>query len=311
MNVSLWIGFAVLTAAALALDLGVFQRRSHEMKLKEAALFSVFWVGLAVIFNVGVWHYKGLDTAMTFMTAYLIELALSVDNLFVFLMLFGYFKVPKTYQHRVLFWGIIGAVVMRAIFIVAGIALISRFEWLLYVLGGFLIIVGIRMMIKKDEEVHPENNPILKLLRRFIPVTNHYVEGHFVAREAGRLMVTPLFVVLVAVETTDVIFAVDSIPAVLAISLDPFVVFTSNIFAILGLRSFYFLLSGIMPFFHYLHYGVSGILVFIGVKMLISKYYHVPIALTLGLMAALIFGSMVISILRPKPSEVEENKEAV
>ncbi|HEX4923944.1 MAG TPA: TerC family protein [Bdellovibrionales bacterium] len=294
-----WIGFAVLVVVALVLDLGVFQRKSHKMKLKEAALFSLFWVSLGLIFNVWVYYSRGGEPAMTFLTAYLVELSLSVDNLFVFLMLFSYFKVPEKLQHRVLFWGIIGAVVMRAIFIVAGIALINKFHWLLYVLGGFLVFVGIRMMFKSDEDVHPENNPMLILLRKVVPVTPDYREGKFIVHEEGKWWVTPLFVVLIAVETTDVIFAVDSIPAVLAISLDPYIVFTSNIFAILGLRSFFFLLSGIMPFFHYLHYGVSAILIFIGIKMLGSSYFHVPIAITLSLMATLIFGSVALSLLMP------------
>lgn len=304
-----WVGFAVLVVVALILDLGVFQRKSHKMKLKEAALFSLFWVSLGLVFNVWVFHTRGGDAAMTFLTAYLVELSLSVDNLFVFLMLFSYFKVPEKLQHRVLFWGIIGAVVMRAIFIVAGIALINKFHWLLYVLGAFLIVVGFRMMFKNDEDVHPENNPMLKLLRKIVPVTPDYREGKFIVHEENKWWVTPLFVVLIAVETTDVIFAVDSIPAVLAISLDPYIVFTSNIFAILGLRSFFFLLSGIMPFFHYLHYGVSAILIFIGIKMLGSSYFHVPIAFTLGLMATLIFGSVALSFLMPPKDAKSEGKK--
>lgn len=296
---NLWVAFSALVVVALVLDLGVFQNKSKTMTLKAAAFFSIFWISLAAAFNIGIYYYQGANQAMTFLTGYLVELSLSVDNLFVFLMLFSYFKVPSQLQHRVLFWGIIGAVIFRAIFIVAGIALISKFGWLLYVLGAFLIIIGIKMMFKSDEEVHPEHNPILKLLRKLMPVTSTYEEGHFVVRKEGRLWATPLLVVLVAVETTDVIFAVDSIPAVLAITLDPFIVFTSNIFAILGLRSFFFLLSGIMGFFHYLSYGVSAILVFIGAKMLISDYYHVPISVTLSTMATLIFVSIVLSLLMP------------
>ncbi|MEQ1877079.1 MAG: TerC family protein [Bdellovibrionia bacterium] len=296
----LWIAFSAVILVAVVLDLGVFQKKNKTMTLRSAALFSVFWVSLAVAFNIGVYYEKGATQAMTFLTGYIVELSLSVDNLFVFLMLFSYFKVPPMLQHRVLIWGIIGAMIFRAIFIVAGIALISKFGWLMYVLGGFLVVIGIKMFFKgDDDEVDPEHNPVLRLLRKFMPVTSTYEGNRFFVPKEGRLWATPLFVVLIAVETTDVIFAVDSIPAVLAITLDPFIVFTSNIFAILGLRSFFFLLSGIMRFFHYLSYGVSAILVFIGVKMLIADYYHVPIAVTLSTMAGLLFVSIVLSILRP------------
>jgi tellurite resistance protein TerC len=305
----MWILFAVVVVIALVLDLGLFQKRPHAMKFKEALLYSIGWVLLAALFNLAILKTKGSQPAIEFLSGYLIELALSVDNLFVFIMLFSYFKVKEAYQHRVLFWGIVGAVVFRAVFILAGLSLIHRFEWLLYVLGALLIFLGIRMIFKKDEDIHPESNPIIKWTRKVIPVSKADPQGHFFVRHNSKRMATPLLIVLIAVETTDVIFAIDSIPAVLAVTLDPFIVFTSNIFAILGLRSFYFLLSRLLPYFHFLHYGVSAILVFIGSKMLLTQIYGIKIhvALTLGIMSALVGFSVLLSVLFPRKKEEQRS----
>lgn len=263
----LWIGFNVFVLAMLALDLGVFHRKAHVVKIKEALIWSAVWIALALLFNVGVYYWRGPQTALEFLTGYLLEKSLSVDNVFVFLLIFSYFRVPALCQHKVLFWGILGALIMRTVFIAAGIRLIQQFHWVIYVFGAFLIFTGIKMALQKDKEIYPEKNPVIKLFRRLMPVTqDHDEESRFFVRKAGRLHATPLFVALLVVETTDVIFAVDSIPAILAITRDPFIVYTSNVFAILGLRALYFALAGIMPMFHYLHYGLSAILVFVGVK---------------------------------------------
>jgi tellurite resistance protein TerC len=247
-----WLGFFAIVGSMLALDLFVFNRKAHEIKFKEAILTSLFWIGLSLVFNVGVYYMYGSQKALEFFTGFIIEKSLSVDNLFVFIMVFSYFNVPSVYQHKILFWGIIGAIVMRAIFIFTGVAIIQKFSWVIFVFGGLLIYTGFKMAFEKEKELHPEKNPVLRLMKRFIPLTNSHQGGHFFIKEGVQWMATPLFVVLLVVETTDVIFAVDSIPAILAISHDPFIVFTSNIFAILGLRALYFALSGLMPMFHYL-----------------------------------------------------------
>jgi len=309
-SVFIWAAFAVFILLMLALDLGVFHRRAHVVALREALVWSAVWIGLALAFNVGVYLWRGPQTALEFLTGYLIEKSLSVDNIFVFLLLFQYFQVPAEYQHRVLFWGILGALVMRAVFILGGIALIHRFHWVVYVFGAVLIVSGVRMAFQKGKEVHPERNPVLRLLRRFLPVSATYIGGRFFVRSAGRWMATPLLVVLVAVETTDLVFAVDSIPAILAITLDPFIVYSSNVFAILGLRALYFALAGIMHLFHYLHYGLSVVLVFVGVKMCLSPFVKVPVTLSLGVVAAVLTVSVVLSLLRPAPAAVPTDPSA-
>jgi len=299
-NIWLWIGFNAFVVTMLALDLFVFHRKTHEIKVKEALLWSAFWIFLALLFNIGIYFYQGKQLALEFFAGYLIEKALSIDNLFVFILIFSYFKVPAKYQHKVLFWGILGALVMRAAFIAGGIALIKNFHGIIYVFGAFLIFTGIKMVMEKDKEIHPENNVILKLFRKVMPVTPDFVEGKFFVIKDGRRFATPLFIVLLIVETTDLVFAVDSIPAVLAITHDPFIVYTSNVFAILGLRSLYFALAGTIHLFHYLHYGLSAILVFVGTKMLISDFYKVPIVVSLVVIASLLTASVVASLLDPK-----------
>ncbi len=301
-NLSVWVGFNMLVLAMLALDLGVFHRKAHIVRIKEALAWSGFWIALAILFSVGVYYLRGPQTALEFATGYLLEKSLSVDNIFVFLLTFSYFKVPALYQHKVLFWGILGALIMRAIFIAAGVTLLQQFHWVIYLFGAFLMFTGIKMAMHKDKEIHPENNPVLKLFRRIMPVTQEYEESRFFARRGGRVLATPLFVVLLVVETTDVVFAVDSIPAVLAITQDPFIVYSSNVFAILGLRALYFALAGIMQLFHYLHYGLSGILVFVGVKMVIVDIYEIPIGIALGVVAGILLLSVMASIMRPHGS---------
>ncbi len=296
----LWVVFGVIVLVMMALDLGVFHRRAHAIRFKEALAWSGVWVGLALGFMVLVWVWRGRELAIQFLTGYLIEESLSVDNLFVFLLIFSYFKVDAGHQHRVLFWGILGAMLFRLAFIFAGVALIERFHWLIYVFGGVLIVSGIKMALEKDKEIHPEKNPVLKLFRKFVPITPQYHGSKFFVIEAGRRMATPLAVVLVVVETTDLIFAVDSIPAVLAITRDPFIVYTSNVFAILGLRAMYFALAGMMDVFHYLHYGLSAILVFVGVKMVGSHFFHIPIGVALGVVAGLLALSVIASLLWPQ-----------
>lgn len=299
-----WILFNLFVLVMLALDLGVFHQKAHVVRFKEALGWSVVWIGLALLFNLLIYFWLGPETALQFLAGYVIEKSLSVDNLFVFLLIFSYFSVPSIYQHKILFWGILGALIMRAIFIAAGITLIEKFHWMIYLFGGFLIITGIKMAFQKDKELHPEANPVLRLFRRFVPVTSEYHESRFWVIKDGKRWATPLFVVLLLVETTDVIFAVDSIPAILAVTRDPFIVYTSNVFAILGLRALYFALAGIMQLFHYLHYGLSLILVFVGTKMLISDIYKVPIGIALVVIAGILIVSVVASILRPRPEAV-------
>ena len=288
-----WIGFFAFIIAMLALDLGVLHRRSHVIKTKEAVLMSLFWIGLALVFNLGVWLFMGSEKALEFTAAYTMEKALSVDNLFVFILVFSYFCVPDKWQYKVLFWGVIGALVFRGLFIAAGIALVEQFSWMVYIFGAFLIFTGVKMLLQREKEICPDKNPVIRLFRRFMPVTEEFHEDKFFVRHKGVLMATPLFLAMLFVELTDVVFAVDSIPAVLAISTDPFIVYTSNAFAILGLRSLYFALASTLHAFHYLKYGLAAILAFVGVKMLISDIYHMPVAVSL--MA--ILGILAISIL--------------
>jgi tellurite resistance protein TerC len=298
-KILLWGGFTIFVLGMLLLDLLVFHRKSHEVKLKEALLWSGVWIGLALVFNIGIYIWQGKQPALEFLTGYLIEKSLSVDNIFVFLMVFSYFKVPPKYQHQVLFWGILGALLMRAGFIAGGITLIKHFHWIIYVFGGFLVFTGVKMAMEKDKEIHPEKSLVLRLFHKVMPVRPGYEDSKFFVKKDGRMFATHLFIVLLVVETTDVIFAVDSIPAVLAITQDPFIVYTSNVFAILGLRALYFALSGIMRLFHYLHYGLSAILVFVGSKMLMTGILKIPIGLSLAVVAALLFLSVGASILWP------------
>jgi len=297
----LWIGFNLFVLAMLALDLGVFHRRAHVVSLKESITWTAVWVVLALLFNIGVWHFYGSQKGLEFFTGYLIEKSLSVDNVFVFALLFSYFAVPPKYQHKVLFWGILGALIMRAIMIVAGAALIAKFAWIIYVFGAFLVLTGIKMIFKRGEEIHPERNPVVRWFKKLMPVTADYRADRFFVREGGRLWATPLFVVLLLVEFTDLIFAVDSIPAIFAITTDPFIVYTSNVFAILGLRSLYFALAGVMDKFHYLKIGLGVVLAFVGVKMLLAhSAWKIPTLLALGVVVAILTVSVVVSLLRPK-----------
>ncbi len=269
-TITVWGSFILFVLVMLALDLGVFHRKSHVVSIREALAWSCVWVLLALGFNVGIYYFRGPDLAMQFLAGYLIEKSLSVDNVFVFALLFGYFRVPAMYQHKVLFWGVLSALVMRAVFIAAGVSLMKHFHGVIYIFGAFLVFTAIKMIVKKGEEFDPSKNWLLKLLRKVIPVSNEYSGDRFLTRIDGKWVATPLFVVLMLVETTDVIFAVDSIPAILAVSSDPFIVFTSNVFAMMGLRSLYFALAGMMKSFVYLHYGLAGILGFVGAKMLLS-----------------------------------------
>jgi tellurite resistance protein TerC len=299
-----WILFNLFVVAMLALDLGVLNRRSHHFGFREALAWSGVWIALAAAFAVLVLFWHGRAPALQFVTGYIIELSLSVDNLFVFLVIFRYFKVPGEHQHKVLFWGILGALVMRGTFIVAGVGLITRFHWITYAFGALLVYSGIKLLRQGETEIHPEKNPVLRLFRRAFPVTKEYVGGQFFTRKNG-LYATPLLVVLLVVETSDILFAVDSIPAVLAITLNAFIVYTSNVFAILGLRSMYFALAGMMDLFHYLHYGLSVVLIFIGIKMLGSHYVNIPTEWALAIVLLVLAASILASLANPqkKPAQ--------
>ena len=306
----LYAAFTAMVLGMLALDLGVFHRKAHVISVRESLTWTVIWIVLALCF-AGFVYYRyelltpgaGMTAALQFVTGFLIEKSLSVDNIFVFLLLFGYFRVPAEYQHRVLFWGILGALVFRGIFIALGALLIAKFHFILYLFGIFLVFTGIKMALAKDKEIHPERNPVLRLFRKLMPVTNEYEGQRFVVKRAGKVLATPLLVVLVLVETTDIIFAVDSIPAIFAVTQDPFIVFTANVFAILGLRALYFALAGVMRLFHHLHYGLSVILVFVGIKMLIVDWFKVPIGLSLGVIALVLVLSVVASLVWPKKTD--------
>ncbi|MCL4838764.1 MAG: TerC family protein [Thermoanaerobaculia bacterium] len=296
----LWIGFNLFVLGLLALDLGVFHRRAHEVSFREAAIWSAVWIGLALLFNAAVWHWLGPQKGLEFLTGYLIEKSLSVDNIFVFAILFSYFAVPARYQHRVLFWGILGALLMRAGFIAAGAALLARFHWVIYLFGGFLVVTGLKMAIAPDRGFEPERNPVLRLVRRLVPVADRYHGQRFFVREGGALVATPLFLVLVLVEVTDLIFAVDSIPAVFAVTRDPFIVYTSNVFAILGLRALYFVLAGVMHKFEYLKLGLAAVLVFVGTKMTLVDVYKIPAGVSLGVVAAILAVAVAVSLVRAR-----------
>jgi len=301
-----WILFNLFVIAMLALDLGVLNRRAHTPRLPEALGWSAAWIGLAGAFAVAVFFWHGRVEALQFVTGYVIEITLSVDNLFIFLVIFRYFKVPGEHQHKVLFWGILGALVMRGVFIAAGVSLIRRFDWIVYAFGALLIYSGLKLLRQGDQQINPENNPVLRLVRRVLPITDQYEGGRFFTLRLGggltgkhALYATPLFVVLLVVETSDILVAADSIPAVLAVTLNAFVVYTSNVFAILGLRSMYFVLAEMMDRFHYLHYGLSAVLVLIGLKMIGSHYVNVPTEWTLGIVLAVLGGSIAASLARP------------
>ena len=290
----------------LSLDLGLLNRKAHKIKYREAATWSAVWVTLAMIFAGLVFYYQGTDRGLEFITGYLIELSLSVDNLFVFLLIFSYFKVPNKYQHRVLFWGVMGALVMRLTMIFIGAALINRFHWVIYIFGAFLVYTGLRMFKQEELDIHPEDNPGVRLLTRYVPITRHYEEQKFFTRVNGRLTGTLLLLVLVIVEVTDLVFAVDSIPAIFAITTNTFIVYTSNVFAILGLRSMYFLLAGVVEKFQYLKMGLAIVLTFIGMKMLVVALgVHIPIWISLIFVAVVLLSSVAASLLWPKDAEMD------
>lgn len=310
-----WIGFNALILALLAIDLGVFHRKSHAVSVKEAAIWSVVWISLSLLFNAGIYFLRGAGPALEFFTGYLIEKSLSVDNIFIFVLIFSALKVPALYQHRVLFWGVIGALVMRGALILTGSALLENFHWVFYVFGAFLVFTGLRMAISREKEIAPEKNPALRLVRRLVPVTEDYVRDRFVVKQAGKLLVTPLLLTLVIVETTDLIFALDSIPAIFAVTQDPFIVYTSNVFAILGLRSLYFVFAGAMSQFHYLKFGLAVILVYVGVKMLVSDLFHVSEWISLLFIAVVLTLTVLASLLRTRrlnhAHQKEEEREKV
>jgi tellurite resistance protein TerC len=294
----IWILFNVFVAAMLALDLGVFHRRAQPLKLRQALIWSGLWIALAAAFAALLYVWQGHTAALEFSTGYVIELSLSADNLFIFLLIFRYFNLPEPQQYRVLFWGVIGAIIMRAAFIFAGVGLIRRFHWVIYLFGLFLIYTGLRLLFQRGAKVHPDKNPVLRMFRRIIPVSDDATGKFFVRRD--RLYATPLLLVLLVIETTDLIFAIDSIPAVLAITLNTFIVYTSNIFAILGLRSLFFALSSLMDAFKYLHYGISCLLVFVGFKMLISHYYEIRTDVSLGIIGGILLLTIAASVLHRK-----------
>ena len=304
-----WILFNLFVVAMLTLDLGVLNRRCHRVSFREALAWSGVWIGLAAAFAVLVLFWHGRAQALQFVTGYVIELSLSVDNLFVFLVIFRYFKVPDEHQHKVLFVGILGALLMRGVFIVAGVGLIRRFSWITYAFGALLVYSGLKLLQQRETEIHPEKNPVLRLFRRAFPVTEEYVDGQFFTRRffAGKsgLYATPLLVVLLVVETSDILLAVDSIPAVLAITLNAFIVYTSNVFAILGLRSMYFALAGMMDLFHYLHYGLSVVLIFVGLKMLGSHYVYIPTEWVLAIVLFVLAASILASLANPQKKLAE------
>jgi len=304
-----WIGFNAFVLILLILDLGVFHRKAHTVSLKEATLWSVVWITLALLFNVGLYILRGPDVALQFLTGYLIEKSLSVDNIFVFVLIFTYFNVRSSYQHRVLFWGILGALVMRGILIALGAVLLEQFHWIIYVFGAFLIFTGIRMGIQKDKDLQPEKNPLLKLARRVLPVANDFEGDHFFVRRAGKLLFTPLLLVLLVIETTDLVFAVDSIPAIFAVTQDPFIVYTSNIFAILGLRSLYFVFANIIHKFYYLKPALAVVLSYVGVKMVIVDIYEIPTTISLLFIALILGIAILASFIRARKDEGSAEKD--
>lgn len=304
-NIWFWVGFIAFVLAMLSLDLGVFHRKAHEVRPKEALSWTVVWVSLALVFAGGLFYFYGREVGLTFLTGYIIEESLSVDNIFVIVLIFEYFRVPKYAQHRVLFYGIVGALLMRGVFIGLGAVLIARFEWILYLFGALLVITGVRMAFKQEEEFHADDNPVVKVFRRFVPISARYDGTHFFTIENGKRLATPLLLVLVLVEFTDLIFAVDSIPAIFGVTTDPFLVFTSNIFAILGLRSLYFLLAAVVDKFHLLKYGLAIILTFVGVKMLGEELFHIDIVVSLAVILSTLAISIIASVIWPKKEPLD------
>ena len=315
----LWIGFNLFVLAMLALDLGVFHRKSHAVSGREALIWSLVWISLSLVFNTIIYFfwdkmmpgssYTNSDAALAFFTGYLIEKSLSVDNIFVFILIFSYFAVPAAYQHRVLFWGILGALVMRGALIVVGAALLKEFQWIIYIFGVFLIFTGIRMARHQDEEIHPDQNPVVKFFRKFMPVTENFEKDKFFVRRAGKILATPLFLILLIVESTDLVFAVDSIPAIFAVTQEAFIVYTSNVFAILGLRALYFLLANVMDKFQYLKLGLSAVLTFIGTKMVIVDLYHIPVGISLTVVAGILTISILASLWKTRKAVRELSVE--
>jgi len=291
----------------LIIDLMVFNRKPHEISIRESLVWTGIWVVLAVVFGIGLYFYMSPQDSLDYFTGYLIEKSLSVDNIFVFLLIFTYFGVDPKYQHRVLFWGIFGALVFRLIFIFIGVALIEQFHWIIYVFGAFLIFTGIKLGLEKDKEIRPNRNPVLLLVRRFVPITKHFHGEKFFIKRKGRIIATPMFVVLVVIETTDIVFALDSIPAIMAITRDTFIIYSANAFAILGLRALYFALAGVMRLFHYIHYGLAFILVYIGIKMMLEGIYQIPTFFTLGVIITTLSLSVIFSIFFPKESDLPSN----
>jgi tellurite resistance protein TerC len=298
-----WVGFIGFVLAMLALDLGVFHREGHAVSMKEAALWSAAWIALALLFNTVIYFWQGTEPALQFFTGYIIEKALSVDNLFVFALIFTMFGVPAALQHRVLFWGILGALIMRGIFVGVGATLLHHVHWMIYIFGAFLLYTGIKLARHEETEIHPERNPLIRFFRRLIPVTQSYEGQRFLVRRAGQWMATPLLLVLILVESTDLLFAVDSVPAVLAVTTNPFLVYTSNVFAILGLRALYFLLAGALDQFYYLKKSLAAILSFVGVKMLLTDIVHIPVALSLGIIGGLLIAAILASLVRARRQE--------
>ena len=301
INIYFWIGFHVFIFLMLALDLGVFNKKDHKVPVKEAIKWSSVWISLALLFNLFVFYEFGKTKALEFLTGYVIEYSLSVDNIFVFIIIFTYFSVPDRFQHKVLFWGIIGALVMRGIFIFAGVALINKFHWIILIFGAFLVVTGIKMLFQKKTQVHPDKNPVVRFFRKFLPVSEETHSSKFFIRQNHRIFATPLFLIIIVIESTDLLFAVDSIPAVLAVSHDKFIVYTSNIFAILGLRSLYFAVAGIMGYFRYIKVGIAFILTFVGLKMLASFFnFEIPIIISLAIIVSILLISIIASILIKK-----------
>lgn len=308
-DVLTWVLFNVGIVGLLALDLGVFHKKSHSISIKEALSWTTVWITLALLFNAGLWFMEGKVVALEFLAGYLIEKSLSVDNLFVILLIFSYFRVPSLYQHKILFWGILGALIMRGILIIIGSALLAQFHWIIYIFGAFLVFTGVKMFFQKeDPDIHPDKNLFVRLFKKMYPVTHEYQGDKFFVKKNGITFATPLIIVLIVVEVTDLVFAVDSIPAIFAVTRDPFIVYTSNVFAILGLRSLYFALAGIMDMFHYLKYGLSIVLGFVGIKMLVSEVYPIPIGIALAVIGGILAISVVLSLVYVKEKE-EEKKE--
>jgi TerC family integral membrane protein len=314
-SIWLWVGFNLFVLAMLALDLGVFHRKSHAVSGKEALTWSLVWISLSLVFNAIIYFfwdrmmpqssYTNMEAALAFFTGYLIEKSLSVDNIFVFILIFSFFGVPAAYQHRVLFWGILGALLMRGALIAVGAALLEQFHWIIYLFGAFLIFTGIRMARHQEEEIHPDQNPVVKFFRKIMPVTENFEKDKFFIRRAGKIAATPLFLILLIVESTDLVFAVDSIPAIFAVTREPFIVYTSNVFAILGLRALYFLLANVMDKFQYLKLGLSAVLTFIGIKMVIVDLYHIPVGLSLAIVASILTISILASLWKARKTERE------